>query len=169
MPPPDSLEPDGRSGRRVVRQAGFATEFSCAIADDGIYDQYVVHVAAQVHVVGIAIYSVWAVRRLYLEHFGTWPGPQSSSHPYERLMEFNDAEHCSCGRPGRRYGACCKAADHRKSPIVSAVNFVLGTNFELRAPPRALLPLLFQYQGANCPPLIATLAGDTAAASAVSK
>lgn len=87
------------------------------------------------------IYSVWAVRQLYLEHFGTWPGPQSSSHPYERMIEFRDTEHCSCGRRGGRYENCCKISDHRRRPIANAVNFAVGTNFVVRTPPRNVASL----------------------------
>lgn len=63
------------------------------------------------------LYSVWALRHLHLELIGRWPGRQHAllDHegrpvPYYRLVEFQDAELCSCDS-GARYGACCKTLD----------------------------------------------------------
>lgn len=103
------------------------------------------------------IYSVWAVRQLYLEQFGHWPGLQSSSHPYERLNEFADSEHCSCGTHGARYGHCCKVSDRKHRLLASAVNFTMRTNLEIRTPPSSVAALALEQS--SPPPLIATLTG----------
>lgn len=57
------------------------------------------------------LYSVWAVRQLYLRQFGLWPGPQGAFSPFERLREYNDNERCGCDRPAGRYADCCKGED----------------------------------------------------------
>ena len=103
------------------------------------------------------IYSVWAVRHLYLERFGSWPGPQSSSHPYERLMEHRDDEHCSCGQPGRRYGECCKSADLQLNRCALAIDFLGWIQFSERNPPQSVVRLALEQS--NHPPLIACISG----------
>jgi hypothetical protein len=74
----------------------------------------------------IDLYSVWALRHLYLEQFGRWPGAQYSPHPFYSLVEFKDEEFCGCDLhdPPLRYGECCKP-DHRKVRLGD-----LQTNFE---------------------------------------
>jgi hypothetical protein len=103
------------------------------------------------------LYSVWAVRHLYLDHFGRWPGPQSSSHPYERLTEHRDDEHCSCGRSGRRYGECCQPADLQLNRCALAIDFLGWIEFSERTPPQSVVRLALEQS--NPPPLIACISG----------
>lgn len=103
----------------------------------------------------VDMYSAWALRQLYLEQFGRWPGPQSSSHPYERLIEFADSDHCSCGAHGARYGECCKAIDKRARLLTNAVNFGVGVAFRSRTPPASVIA--FALHRTSAPPLIPTL------------
>ncbi|WP_157700429.1 hypothetical protein [Rhizobium etli] len=63
------------------------------------------------------LYSVWALRHLHLAVFDRWPGRQHAmpdaagrSDPYYRLLQFKEAELCSCGSH-RRYGECCRPHD----------------------------------------------------------
>lgn len=83
----------------------------------------------------VDMYSIWATRHLHLERFGWWPGPQSSAHPYERLMEFSDREHCGCGARGSRYGVCCKPKDLARDRIADALRFCNFTGWSVRKPP----------------------------------
>lgn len=104
----------------------------------------------------VDMYSAWAVRQLYLEQFGQWPGPQSSSHPYERLLEFSDSDHCSCGTNGARYGECCKNVDKRPRLLANAVNFGFTVAFRQRVPPSSVTA--FALHRTSAPPLMAILA-----------
>lgn len=70
------------------------------------------------------LYSVWALRHLHLAVFDRWVGRQHAmpdaagrSDPYYRLLQFKEAELCSCGSD-RRYGACCRPYD-LKLPFLS--------------------------------------------------
>lgn len=58
------------------------------------------------------LFTVWAVRHLYLREFGRWPGPQASFSPFERLRECHDDESCGCDHPKGRYAICCKDGDY---------------------------------------------------------
>lgn len=57
------------------------------------------------------LFTVWAIRHLYLRQFGRWPGPQASFSPFERLRECHDDELCGCDHPRGRYAICCKDGD----------------------------------------------------------
>ena len=66
------------------------------------------------------LYSVWALRQLYLESFGRWPGKQYSlsgedvrMQAYYRLVECKDDELCGCGSENRKYADCCKWSDQQ--------------------------------------------------------
>lgn len=59
------------------------------------------------------LYSVWAVRQLFVREFGKWPGPQGSFSPFERLREYGDNERCGCDTPAGAYVDCCKSSDLR--------------------------------------------------------
>lgn len=105
------------------------------------------------------LYSVWALRQLYLQEFGRWPGGQFSPHPYYSLIEFKDDESCSCDRePLRPYGECCKP-EHLKHPI-----HLLKTDFELkmrcrltdRSPPARIVQ--FMHGAGDLPEVMAALA-----------
>lgn len=58
----------------------------------------------------IDFYSVWALRQVYLEMFGRWPGRQFSPHPFYSLVEFKSDELCCCDAhdPPLTYGECCR-------------------------------------------------------------
>lgn len=88
------------------------------------------------------LYTTWAVRQLYLERFGRWPGPQIAFHPYERLMEFKLDELCDC-QSGARYGTCCHSSDLSRNRLSSAVNFTLTHAGGLRRVPPAVLDTVF--------------------------
>ena len=57
------------------------------------------------------LFSVWALRHLFFDQFGRWPGPQASFSPFERLREYRDDEFCGCAVPMGRYAHCCKPND----------------------------------------------------------
>jgi hypothetical protein len=54
------------------------------------------------------LYTLWALRHLYLELFGRWPGRQAVHRPYERILELREDEFCGCYESGKRYGECCQ-------------------------------------------------------------
>lgn len=89
------------------------------------------------------LYTLWALRHLYLETFGRWPGPQAVLHPYERILELQDDELCGCGRTEKLYRDCCQHKDltHR-SRVALAVNFILTHTRGHREPPRAIEELV---------------------------
>lgn len=100
------------------------------------------------------LYSVWALRHFHYEFFGRWPGPQAVAHPYERLLELADDEHCGCGISGKRYADCCKDADSRRNRIAEAIKFGFFSCWSLRYPPRSVLQFM---QDGNRPPKISEL------------
>lgn len=64
------------------------------------------------------LYSVWALRHLYLEVFGRWPGRQYALlgvplalQSYYRITQSKDNELCCCGSLEKRYSDCCKKHD----------------------------------------------------------
>ena len=64
----------------------------------------------------VHLYTVWALRHLYLEEFKRWPGRQFSAHPFYSLAEFKDDEFCGCdAEPPQRYGECCKPQHLKRS------------------------------------------------------
>lgn len=71
------------------------------------------------------IYSLWAVRHLYLQKFNYWPGPQVAHYAYERLTESNKDELCGCGSLNRRYEECCLEKDLKRNRIADAIKFIL--------------------------------------------
>lgn len=84
------------------------------------------------------LYSLWALRHLYLQQFGRWPGPQALAHPYERIMELREDELCGCGTYHKRYGECCSQKDQSLNKISVAVNFLAQVNPE-REPPSIIV------------------------------
>lgn len=103
----------------------------------------------------VDLYSVWAVRHLYFERFGIWPGAQASCHAYERLLEFKDCEHCGCGATGLTYGECCKARDLSLRTLAAGCDFVCTTAWTLREPPAGVVA--FARSRRTPPPLLQTL------------
>lgn len=93
------------------------------------------------------LYSVWALRHLYLEICGRWPGKQYGivgadprAEAYYRQRECQDDELCGCGSETRRYADCCKASDLQCDFIQSASLFLQHTGgFDTRIPPPAVV------------------------------
>lgn len=88
------------------------------------------------------LYTVWGVRHLHLEVFGSWPGPQAVAQPYERMLELADDEHCGCGVSDKRYVDCCKDADLRRNRIFEAIKFGNFSHWAIRQPPEEVLQFM---------------------------
>lgn len=84
-------------------------------------------------------YTLWALRHLFLETFGRWPGPQAVSRCYERLLELKGDELCGCDRSGMSYAGCCQPHDLARNRIADAVNFFFFTQGKLRSPPNSVV------------------------------
>lgn len=80
------------------------------------------------------IYTVWAVRHLYLLKFGRWPGRQSIHFVGERLLELRADEHCGCRNGERLYGECCMPSDLAGNRISMLLDFLWVTG-SARKPP----------------------------------
>ena len=93
------------------------------------------------------LYTVWAVRHLYLHVFEHWPGPQAVHLPYERLLELNPDEHCGCGSKNGRYGECCRPSDLARNRMKDAVEFVFWSGGALRSAPEAVERFVREGQG----------------------
>lgn len=92
------------------------------------------------HIVALLdLYTVWALRHLHLEVFNRWPGPQAVFHPYERILESREEEHCGCGQFHKRYGECCQAKDLARNRIADAINFFVLTGGGIREPPSVIV------------------------------
>ena len=70
------------------------------------------------------LFTLWAVRHLYVRLFGRWPGRQVAILRHERLTEISDDELCGCGS-AIPYGACCKKDDLKRNKMYVAIEFVL--------------------------------------------
>lgn len=81
------------------------------------------------------LYSLWALRHLYMKILGRWPGYQSIHFPYERILELRPDEHCGCQHSGRLYGECCQKNDTRRNILADAIRFILICNGGVRKPP----------------------------------
>lgn len=97
------------------------------------------------------IYTLWALRYLHLEVFGRWPGQQAVLHPYERILELKEDEHCGCGRSNKLYGECCQNKDLLRNRVADAVNFIVVFAGGLREPPSAIVRFIREQSG---PPVI---------------
>jgi hypothetical protein len=84
------------------------------------------------------LYTLWALRHLHLQVFGRWPGYQAVCHPYERILEIRDDEHCGCGESDKLYGECCRDKDLARDRIADAVNFIVRSSGGLREPPSSV-------------------------------
>lgn len=73
------------------------------------------------------LYTLWALRHLYMEVFGRWPGYQSVPMPYERLQELKDDEFCGCDKSNLRYAECCKPRDLMLSRAEAFQDFLAWT------------------------------------------
>lgn len=101
------------------------------------------------------IYTLWALRHFHLEVFGRWPGPQAVFHPYERILELREDEHCGCGESKKLYGTCCYKKDLARNRIADAINFILRASGGLRSPPSSIIR--FVRDQAGSPPQISEL------------
>lgn len=86
------------------------------------------------------LYSTWALRHLYLQHFGRWPGQQYGLTALYRRTEFSSGEWCGCGS-GKRYGECHEAADRELSDEAAQEEHrrILGADYCARRPPKSVM------------------------------
>lgn len=85
------------------------------------------------------LYTLWAVRHLYLEVYDRWPGAQVVDHPFERLSELRVDEQCGCGTPGRLYGDCCRPKDLSRRRTSIAMDFIQRHHDGAHKPPAELV------------------------------
>lgn len=94
------------------------------------------------------LYSVWALRHLYLEVFGLWPGKQYTligTEPgleaHYRLSECQDEELCGCGSETLRYADCCKPKDQKwnRFQLIGRFMATMPGGFGSRKPPAGIL------------------------------
>lgn len=111
------------------------------------------------------LFTVWALRQLYLEEFKRWPGRQFSSHPFYSLAEFKEDEFCSCDKeePPRRYGECCKPEHLKRNLLELKADFerTMGCRLNDRNPPQAILD--FMDGRGSLPSILRTLGMPVAA------
>jgi hypothetical protein len=84
------------------------------------------------------LFTVWAVRHLYLREFGRWPGYQSIHFPGERILELRPDEHCGCSNSEKLYGQCCMPSDLSENRIAHCLNFFRQTGGS-REPPEVVV------------------------------
>lgn len=87
------------------------------------------------------LYSLWAVRHLFLKEFRYWPGQQAVHEPYERITELNNDELCGCGSEGVKYKDCCQNEDLKTIKLTDAIRFITAHGSE-RCPPNCVLSFL---------------------------
>lgn len=85
----------------------------------------------------IDIYTLWALRQLYLQTFGRWPGRQVAHYLSERIVEIKHDELCGCGL-ATLYGKCHQQEDLSKMTYAEAVKD-FSRKAENRAPPKAVV------------------------------
>jgi hypothetical protein len=98
------------------------------------------------------LYSEWALRHLYLEHFHRWPGSQIASSTYERMVETHPEELCGCGSTDKTYAECHQPADLACNRVSIALNFMKRTSGGRRDPPIELFDVLSGKRGP--PPVV---------------
>lgn len=81
------------------------------------------------------LYTLWALRHLYLQTFGRWPGRQAVHLPYERILELRPDEYCGCDNSERLYGECCRDKDLARNRLADAFTFLRHPSGGLRKPP----------------------------------
>jgi hypothetical protein len=90
------------------------------------------------------LYSVWALRHLFLAEFDRWPGRQYGPCAFYRLVEFREQELCNC-ESGRTYFECCRPIDLAKDFLSSKREFDAwsgGCELAHRKAPAQLLEFL---------------------------
>lgn len=100
------------------------------------------------------LYTLWAFCHLHLRTLGRWPGPQSSPHVIERLLELKGEELCGCGRkPYKRYSECCQKPD-RSVAVTAMTKFILRSPAATRSPPVAIRRFMRERVA---PPIVSSL------------
>jgi hypothetical protein len=82
------------------------------------------------------LYTVWALRHLYLQILGRWPGRQVAHYAFERLVETQSGELCGCGSKVV-YSSCCRERDLLRERLPDALRFIEDGGFD-RNPPAAV-------------------------------
>lgn len=94
------------------------------------------------------LYTLWALRHLHLNFVGHWPGRQSVTHAYERLVELKDEEFCGCDSGQLRYADCCKQADMAADRNALASDFLVNfSKFQPRRVPPRIQRILTHREG----------------------
>jgi hypothetical protein len=88
------------------------------------------------------LYSVWALKHLYTELFGQWPGSQTARWAYERQHEWHEDELCGCGSPNKTYGECCRPEDLQRDRVRDALEFLNESCGGERSPPPDVMRFL---------------------------
>jgi hypothetical protein len=108
----------------------------------------------------VDLYSVWALRQLFLESFGRWPGKQYAlsgedvrMQAYYRLVECKDDELCGCGSENRKYADCCKWSDQQFDITQLMALFLkrVENGFASRRPP---VSITHYFEGRSSMPAI---------------
>ena len=88
----------------------------------------------------IDIYSVWLVKKLYCEKYGTWPGEQYGACALYRRLEFSGSEQCGC-RSGKLYKDCHAGQDKLVSETAAKEEFrrLFRCDYTDRAVPEAIV------------------------------
>jgi hypothetical protein len=81
------------------------------------------------------LFSVWALRHLYMDLFGRWPGSQTARWPHERQLECREDELCGCGSLDKTYAECCLRDDLGRNKVQDATMFLIETGGAHRFPP----------------------------------
>ncbi len=89
----------------------------------------------------IDLYTLWALRHLYLKTFGLWPGYQSIHWVYERILEVKSEEFCGCENSNKRYGECCEVKDKSLNIIEAAITYMTHCYSGKRNPPKDIIQI----------------------------
>ncbi|MBX9897279.1 MAG: hypothetical protein K2Y17_05165 [Qipengyuania sp.] len=84
--------------------------------------------------------TIWAVKQLYREHIGSWPGPQFGFGALYRKLEFQPQEWCGC-LSDKRYADCHQASDLLASdpPAHTEFRAAFGCDYSDRKTPGPVL------------------------------
>lgn len=97
------------------------------------------------------LYSVWALRQLYLEILGLWPGKQYTllgTNPaleaHYRLSECDPLELCGCGSETLAYAECCLSKDQKwnRLQLIDLFMATMPGGFASRRPPLKVVEFL---------------------------
>jgi hypothetical protein len=94
----------------------------------------------------VDLYTLWAMRHLYLREFGRWPGYQAVHFAGERILELRADEHCGCVNSEKLYGECCMPSDMAIDRISESLRFFRDTG-GLRAPPDPVVTFVRSRRG----------------------